>query len=92
MSAYWMVVVTESSEAGNRDVFHMVVQTDKPEGPSESESFDAGKHFGVRPREGCQYTLRGGAFHPDKKCMTKMSTLSAFACGNSSFWDFRCIT
>jgi ribosomal protein L37AE/L43A len=69
----------------------MVARTDKPEGPSASESFEAGKHFGVWPPEGCRHTLSGGAFTPDKKSMTKMSTLSAFDCGNSSFWDFRCI-
>jgi hypothetical protein len=90
MSAYWIVVIKESSETGDRDMLKMFAQTDKQGEPSASEIFDAAAHFGGRRPEGCIQTIRTvGTFQPDKRVLTKMATLSAFASGNSKFWDAR---
>ena len=92
MSSYWMVVIIESSEAGNREVFHMVAQSDGPKEPSAIALFEAGKHFGVKPREDSTHSSKVGTFQPDKKMLAKIASLSSFPCEKSRFWEFRSVT
>jgi hypothetical protein len=81
-----MIVITESSEAGNRDIFHMIAQTDKPDQPSVTEIFEAQSHFMRRPTEGCTYSPRISDFQPYRTTLDKLAAPPAFSYGNTKFW------
>jgi hypothetical protein len=85
-----MVIVKDSSDGGDRDVLHLVAQTDKQGQPSPAEIFEAAEHFGGRTPEGHIQSIRTvGTFQPDKAALAKMTAVPAFVCGESKFWDAR---
>jgi len=81
-----MVVITESSEAGKRDVLRLVAQTDKPDHPSVSEIFEAQSHFITRPTEGCTYFPITSSYQPNRRTLDGLATLPTFSSGGAKFW------
>ena len=70
MKSYWMVVIKQSSDAEDRDVLQMVVQTDSQQQPSAAEILEAAAHFGGRTPEGHLQSIRAvGAFQEQAKTL-----------------------
>ena len=85
-----MVIIKEYSEACDREVLHLITQTENQEQPSEAEMFEAAVHFiGPAPEGHIRSIKTAGTFPPDKTALAKLASVPAFTCGSSKFWETR---